>query len=617
MTVVWLIVPGVIAAAIAYALTPVARAIALRVGAIDQPSPRKVHRVPTPRLGGLAVIVTTAIVLTAVAALTPRLRVLREDLLLPVAIGVLPILLSSLIDDIRGMRALPRLILHFAGAATTVALGVRLGESVHLFSHEIHIGWAAIPISIIWLAGITNAFNIVDGLDGLSAGLALISSISLAAVSVVSQHWELASVAIVLAGAITGFLPWNIYPARVYLGDTGATVIGFLLGVLTLRGGSTTSSGLAVLLPVFVVGVPIVETLLSMIRRFVRRLGGAAGGIMEADRNHMHHRLLALGLNQQRAVLVLYGVGLLGAACALISLSLDQQNAALLLLTLLAGAIFGIVKLGYDEFAVIRSGAVLRMYEGPVLRSGLFVVFFDVALITTAIYAAIVLKYDDWGVHDHRQLALYLLALAPAVTVTTFGLLGIYKQSWSQANIDDLAKSSAAAAISVGVTLLITRFAQSVDAPFTFFATYGILAVGLVNGSRASYRVLHHWNRRSNVSGEPVLIYGAGKAGALAVREMLANDEVGMRPIGVIDDDSQKRGRILNGFPVMGDLADLENIVMDRKASGVVVASEKIPIANIRQARRMCERNGVWLTFFEVSFRRPEFEQGNELPFMR
>ena len=610
MTVLWLIVPAAVAAAISYALTPFTRAIAFRVGAIDQPSPRKVHQVATPRLGGLAVLLSTAIVLFVIAMFAlPRMRMLRADLLLPVAIGVIPIIIASLIDDIRGLRALPRLLIHFAGAGATAALGVRLGDTVHLFGQNIYIGWAAIPISILWLAGITNAFNIVDGLDGLSAGLALISSVSLAAVSVVNQRYELACAALVLAGALTGFLPNNLYPAKVYLGDTGATVIGFFLGVLTLRGGTTTSAGLAVLLPVLVVGVPIAETLLSMARRFVRRLQGESNGILDADRNHMHHRLMALGLNQQRAVMVLYGVGVLGAACALISLSLNQQNAALLLVTLLAGALFGIVKLGYDEFALIRNGTFLRMYDGPVLRSGLFVVFVDLALIITAIYVAIVLKYDDWGVRDHRQLALNLIALAPAVTVATFGLLGIYKQSWANANIDDLLKSTVAATIAVTATLLITRLVQNVNAPLTFFATYGILAVGLVNGSRASYRVLYHWNRRSNQHGQPVVVYGAGKGGALAIREMLTNGDVGMRPIGFIDDDVQKHGRVINGYPVIGDLTALESLVIAGKANGVVVASEKIPIANVRQARRMCERNGAWLTFFEVNFRRPAESQ--------
>src|ERR1700720_165257 len=152
MTVLWLIVPATIAGVIAYALTPLARAIALRVGAIDQPAARKIHQVPTPRLGGLAVIVATAGVLFAIAALAPpRMRMLRVDFLLPVAIGIVPIMIASLIDDIRGLRALPRLLIHFAGAAATVALGVRLNESVHLFGQEIHIGWAGIPISILWL----------------------------------------------------------------------------------------------------------------------------------------------------------------------------------------------------------------------------------------------------------------------------------------------------------------------------------------------------------------------------------------------------------------------------------------------------------------------------------
>ena len=606
MSFVLLIVPAVLAAAIAYALTPVARGVAFRVGAIDQPGSRKIHQVPTARLGGLAVIVATAIVVFGMAMFTPpQVRILRGDLLVAIAVGAVPIVLASLVDDIRGLRAFPRLIIHFAGAAAAVALGVRLGESVHLFGHQIQIGWLAIPISILWLAGTTNAFNIVDGLDGLSAGLALISSVSLAAVSVVDHRYEMASAALILAGALTGFLPYNIYPAKVYLGDTGATTLGFFLGVLTLRGGSTTSAGLAVLLPVLVVGVPIAETLLSMTRRFVRRLKGESKGILDADRDHMHHRLLALGLNQRSAVMVLYAVGLAIAGCALISLSLNQQNSALLLITLLAGAIFGIAKLGYDEFAVIRNGTVLRMYNGPVLRSGLFVVFVDLALIVTAIYLAIALKYDDWSVRDHRLLAVNLIALAPAVTVATFGLMGIYKQSWSNANIDDLFKSTIAAVISAAATLLISQFAGSINAPLTFFAMYGIVAVALVNGSRASYRVLYHWNRRSNQSGQPVLIYGAGKGGALAVREMLTNSEVGMRPIGFIDDDRQKHGRVVNGYPVIGDLAVLESIVMAGRARGVVVASEKIPIANVRQARRTCERNGVWLTFFEVNFRDP------------
>jgi UDP-GlcNAc:undecaprenyl-phosphate GlcNAc-1-phosphate transferase len=604
MTILLFIVPAVVAGLIAFALTPVARALAFRVGAVDEPAPRKIHQVPTARLGGLAVIVSVTVVLSAMVILTPhRIHILPADLLLPIAIGVAPILIVSLIDDIRPLRPLPKFMVHLVGTSATVALGVRLGETVHLFGQEVRIGWMAIPISILWLAGTTNAFNIVDGLDGLSAGLALISAVSLAAVSVVNTRYEMAGAALVLAGALCGFLPHNIYPARIYLGDTGATVIGFFLGALTLRGGSTATAGLAVMIPVLVLGVPIAETLLSMTRRFARRLQGGKNGILDADRDHIHHRLLALGYTPKRAVLLMYGIGVLVALCGLASVFMNQQNAGLMLATLSVGALVGVAKLGYDEFALIRSGAVLRVYEKPVLRSGLFIVFIDLGLIVVAIYTAIVLKYDDWSVHDHRQLGISLIALAPAATVATFALMGTYRQQWSKASVEDFLRSSIAVLLSVAAVVLINAFMIPSRTPLTFFALYGLLALGLVNGSRASYRVLHHWNRRSNREGEPVVIYGAGKSGILALREILTNSEVLMRPIGFIDDDPAMHGRTVNGYIVLGDFTSLRDVVANGRAKGVVIASEKIPIGRIRAARELCASAGMWVRHFEVNFR--------------
>src|SRR5712691_7180714 len=147
MTILLFIVPALVAALIAFALTPVARALAFRVHAVDQPEPRKIHLVPTARLGGLAVIVSVSVVFSAMVILTPRrIHILPADLLLPIAIGVVPILIVSLIDDIHPLRPLPKFIVHLIGTSATVALGVRLGEVVHLFGHEVRIGWLAIPI---------------------------------------------------------------------------------------------------------------------------------------------------------------------------------------------------------------------------------------------------------------------------------------------------------------------------------------------------------------------------------------------------------------------------------------------------------------------------------------
>src|SRR6266849_6234741 len=367
MTLLLFVSPAAAAAIIAYALVPAARRLAIAVGAVDEPGGRKIHAAPIARLGGLPVLVAIGVILAAQSLIgSPRFRQLHSSVLWAIAFGLVPIVIISVMDDIRPRRAIIKFTAHLMGATIAVALGVHLSDKVHLIGHEVHIGWLAIPISILWLAGITNAFNLIDGLDGLSAGLSMISAASLVAVSIVTKQYEMAATAAILGGALLGFLPYNLYPARIYLGDSGATAIGFILGALTLSGGSTTSAGLAVTLPIVVLGIPLADTLVSMLRRVVRRVEGGAG-IFEADRNHIHHRLLALGYRHHRAVLLLYGVGVVLAILVFASVFMTHQNAALLLGTLLLAAVVGVSKLGYDEFAVVKNGLVLRFYDAPVL----------------------------------------------------------------------------------------------------------------------------------------------------------------------------------------------------------------------------------------------------------
>ena len=211
-----------------------------------------------------------------------------------VGIGVLPILLVSIIDDIRSVRARTKFLAHMLGAAIAVGLGISLSPEVHVLGSALNIGWIAAPLSLLWIVGVTNAFNIIDGLDGLSTGLALISALSMAAVFALVGQAGMAGVSLVLAGALLGFLPYNVHPARLFLGDTGATAIGFCLAAFALRGGSTLSTGFAALLPVFILGLPIADTLIAMARRTLHRMEHQAGGVFVADRNHIHHRLLAL-----------------------------------------------------------------------------------------------------------------------------------------------------------------------------------------------------------------------------------------------------------------------------------------------------------------------------------
>jgi len=211
MTLIAFAVPAIFAALLSFCLVWPVRAIAFRIGAIDLPGPRKIHKEPMPRLGGLAVVTAAFAVFAAISLLKPsRTQMPSPELLAAIAGGLMPVFIVSFIDDMRSVRALTKLLVHFLGATIAVSGGIVLPETIAFFGGQIRLGWLAIPISLVWIACVTNAFNIIDGLDGLSAGLALISSVSLAAVSILTGQYATASASLVLAGALTGFLPYNL-----------------------------------------------------------------------------------------------------------------------------------------------------------------------------------------------------------------------------------------------------------------------------------------------------------------------------------------------------------------------------------------------------------------------
>ncbi len=596
--------PAALAAVLSYALTPWTAWLARRTGALDRPGTRKVHLAPIPRLGGLAVVIAVALVLALPRIPGLPLRTWAQNQLdIGLALGVLPILLASLWDDLRPLPVFPRLAAQFLGATIAASHDIVLGENVHLFGQTLSLGLLAVPISVAWLIGVTNAFNLVDGLDGLSAGLALISAVCLTGVFIVTGQFGMAGATMVLAGGLLGFLPYNVYPARIFLGDAGAHSIGFCLACFSLKGGATLSGGFAVLVPLLAVGLPVAETLLSMSRRLIRRLAGpGAAGIFAADRDHMHHRLLALGLDHRRAVLLLYGVALVLAIGGLLSIFLSSQKAGLLLFALVVAAFVGVARLGYDEFAVVRRGMVLRFYETPVLKRALFVVFVDLVMMAGAIYAAIGLKFGDWSLATSRGIFFELLALLAPLTVVTFWLRGLYRGSWRLASLDDFLNASWAVAISSGLALTLAQLLAGIPEATSLLVVYALLMLVLVNGLRVSYRVFEHRMWRLSRAGEPCLVYGAGMGGAAALRELLSNESLGLRPVGFLDDDPEKAGRALSGYPIFGPPAMLEELLNRRRIAAVVLSSKKLPGDRVEELGAVCAQRGVRLVRMEISF---------------
>ncbi|MEO8076805.1 MAG: hypothetical protein ABI818_10775 [Acidobacteriota bacterium] len=597
------ILPAITAAVLAYLLAPLAARVAVSVGAIDLPGDRKVHVIAVPRLGGLAVVVSGVVVMWASPWLSAGRWEFPAHLILPLGLGVLPIFVISLADDLKSVGARKKFIAHLLGASVAVSLGATLSPIVHLFGTPIHIGLFAIPLSVMWIVGVTNAFNIIDGLDGLSAGLALISAISMAAVFMLVGELRMGGVVLVLAGALAGFLPFNVHPARMFLGDSGATAIGFCLAVFALKGGSTLSSGFAALLPVFMLGLPVAETFITMARRTVAKLEHRPGGMFIPDSNHIHHRLLELGIDHRRAVHILYGAGLLLSLAAFGSVFLDVREAGLFMVALLFAGLVGVHRLGYEEFAIIKRGTVLKIYEMPALKRGMFVVFVDIFLAVIAAYVAVGLKGDDWNLSTIRRPVLDLASGFAPVTVLVFWWSGMYR-TWRVSSIVDLTRIGTAVSVATLGGAIVINLLSNMTYPLSLFVLYGLITLILASSIRASYVVLESTRVRATHQGIPVLIYGAGNGGITAARELFRNASAGLKPIGFVDDDVRKRGGLVSGLPVFGIGSDVEAIIRSHAAKAVVIATAKIPEERIARAADICQRVGISVLRLDIHVER-------------
>lgn len=301
---------------LALLLTPGARALGRRWGIVDLPARRKIHTGSVPRLGGASVSVTVVLAL-AVAAATGLAGASDVRGWLPVLLGGLLVFGVGLRDDLRPMGPLTKLAFQLAGAGVAVTLGVRI-EHVTLSGTTLALGPLAVPLTLAWIVVVTNAFNLMDGLDGLATGLAIIAAATCAAVSISRGDVHGGLLLVALLGALCGFLPYNFNPATIFLGDSGSLVVGYVLAVTAITGLQKGATALAVAVPLLIFALPLAETMLSVVRR---TRGRGLRHVFAADRGHLHHRLLGLGLSQRNVVLLLYAVAL---ALSLLALATMQ-----------------------------------------------------------------------------------------------------------------------------------------------------------------------------------------------------------------------------------------------------------------------------------------------------
>ncbi|MBM7615118.1 glycosyltransferase family 4 protein [Alkaliphilus hydrothermalis] len=341
------IIAFLIALMTSYILTPYAIKIAHRIGAIDVPKDnRRVHKTPIPRLGGLAIF--SAFVITSLVMIPVNKQ------LAGILVGASMIVLIGIIDDVKQISAKYKLVVQIAAALVVIYSGVR----IEYFSNPLNrglikVGIYSVPMTLFWIVGITNAVNLIDGLDGLAAGVSSIASITLAVIAFSNGQPEAALLLLILAGGALGFLPHNFNPAKIFMGDTGSLLIGFVLATVSVAGVIKSATVIAVAIPVLALGIPVFDTAFAIARRLVNRRP-----IMEADKGHLHHKLLDRGLSQKQTVLVLYSIsGLLGASAVFISDTNSRVGAYTVLTAVACIILYGALRIGLVKKVVTEEKA--------------------------------------------------------------------------------------------------------------------------------------------------------------------------------------------------------------------------------------------------------------------
>ncbi len=332
---------------IAMASTPVVILVAKKFNLVDRPSARKVHSIPVPRIGGVAIFL--ACILGGASCIFYKtditIAIFQDHRIAWLAFGSLVIFGLGLIDDLWHLGYIAKFSVQILSGIIAYSGGLRIEFITFFPQHSLVQIGLSLPITVLWVVLVINAINLIDGLDGLAAGVGFLVSLVLLILSILGGRYFPAAILAALAGALLGFLLFNSNPASIFMGDGGSYFIGFVLASVSMMGSFKGQAAASILIPMIALGLPLMETIWSTLRRFIY-----GKKLFRADRDHIHHRLIALGLSQRRTVLILYGITVLMGCFSIAMVYTHDNKTALLLLFFAAGIIVGIQKLGYLDF---------------------------------------------------------------------------------------------------------------------------------------------------------------------------------------------------------------------------------------------------------------------------
>jgi UDP-GlcNAc:undecaprenyl-phosphate/decaprenyl-phosphate GlcNAc-1-phosphate transferase len=577
---------GVILASfvLALGLVPLCRAYARRYGYVVKPTADRWHRRDTALFGGVAVFLAT---IGAVAALVRPL----EPLWIYFISGAF-IFAVGLADDFLKLKPATKLIAQIAVATLFVFAGYKLNwvESRTLDA----------ILTMVWIVGLTNAFNLIDNMDGLCAGVAILTGASLlAGMMPLETAGPSAGFLAALLGATAGFLVYNRHPASIFLGDSGSLLLGLTLAAMALEVPThgQPSNVLAVVAgPLLVMMIPIFDTMFVTLLRLLSGRRASQGG-----RDHTSHRLVAIGLPEGAAVQVLWILSAIGAFAGWTLHRLGADWAVLIVAVatvamLLFGVLLGRVRV-YEgqDLVVMRSGRITPFLVRFMHKRRVAEVILDTGLIAVAYYAAHRLRLDgpdEWTLQFDGFIE--SLPVAVAIQLVTLFAFGAYRGVWRFFGLmDGVVIGKAVVTGTFLLWIAVHAGLHYQDRPGVF-VIYGALMMLLATGSRASFRLMSEFIRRRR-QGRRMVIYGAGAGGHLALRELVEQDGKDARCLGFIDDDPSKHGRSLGDYPVLGGHERLAELVRRGGVDQVVIATRKIDEVRINELLRLCAGRDVSL----------------------
>jgi UDP-GlcNAc:undecaprenyl-phosphate/decaprenyl-phosphate GlcNAc-1-phosphate transferase len=570
---------------------PLVARLAVRLGCVAQPKEDRWHTRPTPTLGGLAFFV----------GFVPPVLLLSPDSLsaLPFFIIVTLMFIVGIYDDLRRINPATKLI----GQIISAAIAIYFGYSLKFFT------WTPLDalLTAIWIVGLTNAVNLLDNMDGLAGGIALIAAVYLAFLFHQQGDAQHAIMSLALAGALGGFLLHNFYPASIFMGDAGSLFIGAALSLLAVHANGQASNILSlVAVPTFILLVPILDTTLVTVTRLLRGQPVSQGG-----RDHASHRLVVLGLSEPQAVLLLYLMASVAGATAVLikgffySLGLAFLPLVLLSFTLFTAYLAQVEVVSEQEGKQKQAQKKLTvLLVALTYKRRLLEVILDCFVIAFAYYLAFALRFDFY-LSD--SLMMHYLASLPIVLIATyvgFFLFGIYRGLWRYTGLEDLVRIGKAVVCATLLSTAMLVFFYRFDGYSRIvFIAYGLLLFLGIAGSRLSFRLFGLAVARSRREKIPVLVYGAGDGGEVVVRECRKNSDLEYQPIGFLDDDPRKEGRTVAGLRIFGGAEKLPEILQHKKVEGCIISSPSI-LANghADQIRSVCQEQGLWIKQLRLDF---------------